>query len=597
MTPSNPKENEKEVDQIEHYLSVTGRKQPRRLDSMTQKLVSALMWMLVHEHGFNPGDIEALTGGRWRVPTIRRYTNSNNSPDLVAARRQLASALANYARSESIESTTRTGDPRNQKQTGQSVGDFLRILSERGISTAQAIEGIEKIVDLNQDGIELRDVLSFIAECKKAAPSGDWTGWGDVVKEFLWIFENDKVTHVDILYLRATMEKLTQKGINIHNLDELADMISNVKNSEVRAILAEAVDLQRLREAKRSEAQNIVKLRDEAAHETSRLDSQKRKLRKELDMMHGEIEKGTPLLREIRSLDSMGMNAEEWMQVRETVEKKYKGDFHEFLTGFQVYVGIQDIRSTKVRLEMQVKALRESALGYDEMLYVHEPLLKKGYPLNEVKLFVQHAMQVVDRLGSLGNARKAFNLITNISTLETEEQRLRQKVEKLKEKNEELLITTENHLARIESSARVFGSQLYEAYGNFVRDRTLDLVGKVESQLGETRQTIMAPDAYEEMIGAVAGVVRAHSQDYYRSWQHDALCLRYLINAAMRQSVNPNLRYTIRLGELLGEQCPVLQENDEVSIMSLIVRIHTLLSRLIKSDWTFRAQFGPQFLR
>jgi hypothetical protein len=301
-----PKEKAKEVDEIEYYLRITANRQPRRLDSQTQKLVSALMCILFHEHGFDPRNIEALTAGRWKVPTIRRYTNSNNPPDLVAARGQLASALAKYARLESMDSTTsRTGDstnntasykddPRNQKQTGQQVGDFLRKLSERGISTAYTIEGIEKIMELNQEGIELQELSSFIAECKKSIPSGEWRGWGDVVKEFLWLFENEKVTQVDILYLRTVIEKLAQKGIKTHDLDDLADMISNVKNGEVRAFLAEAVSLQTLREAARSEHLARVKIRNDAVQEISKSEAQKRKLTKEMDMMREEIEKGRP---------------------------------------------------------------------------------------------------------------------------------------------------------------------------------------------------------------------------------------------------------------------------------------------------------------
>jgi hypothetical protein len=454
-----------EVERMGRYLRTSRQNDPTRVPSREQKINAAIMWILRHEYGLEVPEIEELVDHGWGAPTIRACTNSRTKPDVEAARKHLDEMTAESARRKTTIRINNTrnpieGDHSDQEPQGAiaGAGFIIRRCSQVNVTFEQVIETIDQIEEYELNGIDPNDVKSFLAACKEAAQkSGGKMDWAEVVQQFLWLWENGRITQVEISSFRITLERLDKKGIRTNNLDELVDTVSKTKNPEVRSIIEEATSLQAIRKARREEERDLIKFRSEAADERSRSDRAIGIKREKLEMMQKEIDKKAPLLKEIQRWKKGGFeDVEEIGVIRETAEKHYHKDLSQLMAEVRAQGSLENIKIETKEQENKLRILRGEVLGTEELHRILVPRIRKGDTGDEIRQFIEDAFLFADRSGSLQDARNDFRSMSKIKSLRDEVGRLAGVVNILK--NEQV-----KSKAIIDSGLKQIGDSVAEA--------------------------------------------------------------------------------------------------------------------------------------
>jgi hypothetical protein len=145
------------------------------------------------------------------------------------------------------------------------------------------------------------------------------------------------------------------------------------------------------------------------------------------------------------------------------------------MTGMQEHVSLEGARKKRRIEEQRVEALKGQATGYEDLLYIHAPLMNKGHSVEEIKSFVEECIQVVDRLGNLPDAREALKSILNIEELKAQERRHEQIIQGMLESRNEAEVKLEKVLWRMDSSAGLVVRKIEDLYDDSIRDRTLEM--------------------------------------------------------------------------------------------------------------------------
>lgn len=559
---------------------------PGRIPSYEQKIVEALMWILRNEHHLSVQEIVDLVQGAWKHPTVRAYTNSKLKPDVRAARSRLnAVPSEQYSTPElgrrpaAVEKGGEQHDVGQLQDVRDNLGYWMNRYAEQGLSAFEVMNALPTLWEFVQRGVNPDSLASFMAECKKAADDPEeWDDWGEVVEQFLWMWDNDRMTQVDMRNLRQSIQKLESKGIKIINVDEFADLIAKTASIEAKAIIEEADNLKTLRETRRREAAELVEFRKKAATEREELDSAILKRREKLESMQEQIERSAPVLKEVRKLEKMGMkDADDLVRLRETVQRKYNKDFDEFVNGMQAHKNFEDVRNKTKDEETRLASLKQQCRGYEQLLHIHDPLMNEGYDGNEIRGFIEDAMKVGTRLGSMQEGRRAFREIMNLKDLRDEADSLRESVQKYKDEEAQVNRNLHEILPRLQNFVTKLAEQLQE--GTFdltARYSAADLTKIAEKELDVTTgYAPLNPVEQKEKLAAAMGIVTAFDKIVsLKPHRMQPLFLQGLIKAALKLSDRGQMTHTISLEALLGKGYPANYNTVRLPVKELLRTMH-----------------------
>ena len=585
----------RDIERIGRFLLDLRRTYPKRIPSEEQEHVEALIWMLKNQYRLSVLEIFKLVDEGWKESTIRAFSNSKKRPDIEAAKRRLNVARESYpgpepiVRATSVKKTSAQEGEEDKDRFRADIGDFLRITAKHGVSIDEALDGLVALKDFMQEGIGAQDLKSFMVECKKVGEaSRNWTGWPDVVQQFLWMWNNEQITQVEISALRLTLQKLDQKGIKIGSVEDLAMLLDKVLNTEVKGMIEEASNLKGLREQRRREEREHYEFRKEADNERRKFGKEIEEGTSRLEKMQEHIEKAKPLLNQISKLAKMGIKEEEITALRETVQKKYNRNLGQFLVALGEHNGLSDLRSKTKQEQIRLKDLQQRSSGYENLLHIHDPLLKKGHTAGEIRGFVNDAMQVVNRSKSLQEARDRFRTMPTIDSLRQEEGKLKGAVEDLRKEEtrirtmidgtlERVRTSVKSSLATIDGNVAKFVERLSEATFDLdsrSKSAQLVLASKVELDMPENKP--LNPIEQHEKLAAGMGVERAFNT--LQGHPLDRRFLQYLILAAYRLCDKRKLYYEINLGFLQGELGPEVRNAPRMPLNDLLSGLEQQIS-------------------